>query len=95
MQLTYDKVQKKIERAIDQHFQESRYVTDKKYLKTQRLHYIGGIMQAALFILPLDKYYEVARYCYEKHGYDPGGQAAYGQMTLGMIDLDAEDTDEQ
>lgn len=81
--ITQDWIAERIKKTIDQHFQESRWVSDKEYLKTSRLHFIGGVMQTALHLLPTDKYYEIARYCYEKHGYDPGGQAN-GQMTIDM-----------
>lgn len=71
--ITYDWISDRIKKTIDQHFQESRYMSDKKWLKTQRLHYIGGILQTALHLLPTDKYYDLKQYCYEKYGYNPGG----------------------
>lgn len=82
--MTHDEIETKIKKVIDQHFQESRHVSDSEWLKTQRLHYIGGVMQTALFLLPLEKYYELVHYCYETHGYDPGG-ARDGQMTFQML----------
>lgn len=81
--ITYAWIQERIKKTIAQHFQQSRYVTDTEYLKTERLHFIGGIMQTALHLLPNDKYFEIARWCYETYGYDPGGQAD-GQMTIEM-----------
>lgn len=74
-QITYKWIEERIKKAIAQHFQESRYVTDKEYLKTERLHYIGGIMQTALHLLPNTNYFEIAKWCYDTYGYDPGGQA--------------------
>lgn len=40
--------------------------------KTELWH-IGGILQAALHILPFEKYYDLKEYVYKTYGYDPGG----------------------
>lgn len=77
-------IEKRIKKVIDQHFQESKYVSDKEWLKTQRLHYLGGVLQTGLFLLPTEKYYELVRYCYETYGYDLGG-ATDAQMTFRML----------
>jgi hypothetical protein len=77
-------IEERIKKVIDQHFQEAKHISDKEWLKTQRLHYIGGIMQTALFLLPLDKYFELVRYCYDTYGYDPGG-AQDSQLTFKML----------
>ena len=71
--ITYDWIEERIKQVIDQHFQESKWISDKQWLKTMQLHYIGGILQTALFLLPNDRYYKVKKYVWEKYGYDPGG----------------------
>ena len=81
--LTQAWIEKRIKKVIDQHFQESKYVSDKEWLKTQRLHYLGGVLQTGLFLLPTEKYFELKQYCYDKYGYDPGGLS--GQYTLEML----------
>ena len=53
--ITQDWIAERIKKTIDQHFQESRWVSDKEYLKTSRLHFIGGVMQTALHLLPRRK----------------------------------------
>ena len=70
----------RIKKTIDQHFQESRHITDMEWLKVQRLHYIGGVLQTALHLLPTEKYFELKKYCKDKHGYNPGGLD--GQLTF-------------
>ena len=71
--MTNAEIQRRFERVIDQYF---HYPT-----QVDVVPYIGGVLQAALFILPLDNYYELKEYTYKKHGYDPGG-ASTGQMSI-------------
>lgn len=78
--ITYGWIEQRIKKCIDQHFKESRHITDMEWLKVQRLHYIGGVLQTALHLLPTDRYFELKRYCKEKHGYNPGGLD--GQLTF-------------
>lgn len=82
-QITQKWIVERIEKTIDQHFKESKYILDKEWLKVQRLHFIGGVLQTALHLLPTDKYFEIKQYCYDKYGYDPGGLS--GQYTLDML----------
>ena len=77
----------RIKMTIDQHFQESRNVTDKKYLEEHRTHFIGGILQTALHLLPLDRYMECKNYCYEKYGYDPGGCREQQMSVLELVGI--------
>lgn len=49
--------------------------------KEEQLHHIGGILQAALHILPTDRYFALKQYIYDKHGYNPGGVDT-GQINL-------------
>lgn len=73
---TFTWIENRIKAAIDQHFQYEKRISDKEYIRTIRLYRIGGILQAALFLLPSDRYEQCKMYCYEKHGYDPGGCAS-------------------
>ena len=82
--ITYAWIEERIKMVIAQHFQESRYM-DKDYVKEWRIHYIGGIMQTALHLLPNDRYFVITRWIYETYGYDPGGEdIRSGQMTIEM-----------
>lgn len=78
----------RIKATIDQHFALTQGVKDKEYAKIRTLHNIGGILQTALHLLPLDKYEECKMYCYEKYGYDPGGCR---EQTISVFELMAED----
>ena len=71
--MTNEEIQQRFERVIDQYF---HYPSQSDVVP-----YIGGVLQAALFILPLENYYELKRYTYKKHGYDPGGVQSE-QMTI-------------
>ena len=46
---------------------------NKAYNEQRQLHFIGGVLQAALHILPNDEYFKVKQYVYDNYGYDPGG----------------------
>ena len=83
-QITYKWIEERIKKTIAQHFQESRYM-NKEYIKEWRLHYIGGIMQTALHLLPNERYFAINRWIYETYGYDPGDEGIRsGQMTIEM-----------
>lgn len=82
--ITYAWIEQRIKKCIDQHFQDSQYIGNKERLNERRVPYIGGILQAALHLLPTDRYFECCKYCYYQHGYDPGGVADGGQKTLEM-----------
>ena len=64
--------------TIDQFYAEYRGV---KPDPTIELHFMGGLLQAALHILPNDRYYALKQYIYDKHGYDPGG-CSDGQLCM-------------
>lgn len=77
--MTISEIEIRFQKTIDQHFAEkARAVT---WDKTDEMNYIGGILQAALHILPTDRYLALKQYIYDKHGYDSGG-CDTGQMTL-------------
>lgn len=57
------------------------YGLPKAFINEAQLHYIGGILQAALHILPTSRYFELKQYIYDRHGYDPGGVKT-GQIIL-------------
>ena len=69
--------------CIDQRFAFVPYVKKecKKEAERDTTFYIGGILHAALFILSPDQYQKLKQYCYDKHGYDPGGVET-GQMSI-------------
>ena len=64
--------------TIDQFYAEYR---GAKPDATIELHFMGGLLQAALHILPNDRYYALKQYIYDKHGYDPGG-CSDGQLCM-------------
>ena len=69
-------IEDRFKKTIDQYFAGT-------WMKStnQTTHFIGGVLQSALHILPTDNYYNLKRYCYEKHGYDPGG-VTDGQISI-------------
>ena len=76
--MTVNEIEKRFKASIDQWYQ----FPNKNYVKENQMHHIGGILQAALHILPLDNYYALKQYVYDAHGYDPGG------VTTGQISFD-------
>lgn len=67
--MNVSEIEDRFKATIDQHFSNGIYGRGDSVT----LWFIGGVLQSALHILPLDNYYGLKRYCYEKHGYDPGG----------------------
>ena len=57
------------------------YGLPKAFINKAQQHYIAGILQAALHILPTNRYFELKQYIYDTHGYDPGG-CRTGQISL-------------
>lgn len=78
--MTYAEIELGFRKTVDQYYAYLPYMNDK-YREESELFYIGGILQAALHILPLSKYELLKRYIYDRHGYDPGGVTT-GQMTI-------------
>lgn len=78
--MTNAEIVKKFRATIDQYY-AFPWNLDKDYREQHQQIYIGGILQAALHILPWDDYYGLKTYIWEKHGYDPGG-VTDGQMTI-------------
>ena len=67
--MTNAQITEQFRRTIDQFFE----FPNKGYIEESRLLFIGGVLQAALHVLPWNEYWSLKVYCYEKHGYDPGG----------------------
>lgn len=80
--MTINEIKQSFKKCIDQYY----HYPNKQYIRENQIHYIGGVLQAALHILPTDDYYEVKQYVYDKHGYNPGGcdtgQISFKDMIL-------------
>ena len=63
--------------TIDQFYK----FTNERYIQESQLHFIGGVLQVALHLLPFDDYNSIKFYIFEKYGYDPGG-CTDGQVSL-------------
>ena len=72
-------IEERFKKSIDQWFAVMPYYNETEATRDATFH-IGGILQAALHVIPT-RYDALKRYCYEKHGYNPGG-VTDGQMTL-------------
>ena len=79
--MTNAEISTALERAIDQYYSQLKY-TRKGYREKSEVYFIGGILKSGLFLLPTNEYYELKRYVYDNHGYDPGG------VTDGQISMD-------
>ena len=78
--MTEAEITKRFKKCIDQYYA----FPDERYVREKQMHHVGGILQAALHILPWEKYYELKVYCFTQHGYDPGG-VTDGQMTINEL----------
>lgn len=67
--MTYKDLSDKIKATIDQFYK----VPSSAYIEEAQLHFIGGVLQTALHLLPFDDYNAIKKYIYETYGYDPGG----------------------
>ena len=67
--MTNQDIVNRFKKTIDQWYAQP----NEQYNREHQLHHIGGILQAALHILPTDSYFALKQYVYDKHGYDPGG----------------------
>lgn len=76
--MTHAEIEKGFQATIDQ-FYAQRGVCH--YVPGEELYFIGGILQAALHIIPTNRYLALKQYIYDKHGYDPGG-VAEGQIEV-------------
>lgn len=76
--MTVKEIQQRFEKCIDQYYAQLKYM-DPNYRKETEMLKIGGMLQAALHVLPNKNYFELNEYVYTKHGYDPGGVK---QMTM-------------
>lgn len=78
--MKHSEIENGFQKTIDQYYSQLKYMKDG-YRDMSELWFIGGILQAALHILPTDMYYGLKQYIYDKHGYDPGGVAS-GQINI-------------
>lgn len=51
-----------------------------RHIEEAQLHFIGGVLQTALHLLPTDDYYDMKNYIFAKWGYNAGG--VDGQMDI-------------
>lgn len=75
--MTNAEIETGFQKTIDQFYA----FRNTQYIRETQLHFIGGVLQAALHILPTDRYFALKDYIYTKYGYDPGG-CKYGEMSL-------------
>lgn len=80
-----DEIEERFRGCIDQWFHTCKHLHDAE---EKTLWYIGGVLKAALFILPNDRYFALKQYCFDKHGYNPGG------VDTGQYEIDDYVTDE-
>lgn len=88
--MTVAEIQKRFEATIDQYYAELKYMKTGFREKTELWH-IGGILQAALHILPNDNYFQLKKYVYDTYGYNPGGvaeQITFDEIGGGRIECD-------
>lgn len=76
--MTLSDIKNGIKATIDQFYSFQNH----RYIEESQLHFIGGVLQTALHLLPFDEYNELKMYIYTKHGYDAGG------CTDGQISFD-------
>ena len=67
--MTEAQVIKGFKATIDQYY----HFPNKNYIEENQLHFIGGVLQAALHIISNDNYFALKQYIYDTYGYDPGG----------------------
>ena len=75
-----NEIEQRFRATIDQFYT----FPSQDYIKRAQLNFIGGVLQSALHILPLDRYLALKEYIYEKYGYDPGGVVT-GQIRIEEI----------
>jgi len=68
--MTNAEIKEGFRKTIDQFY---ALPTHKGYKEEAQLHFIGGVLQSALHILPNKDYFDLRQYVYTQHGYDPGG----------------------
>lgn len=78
--MTVAEIENGFRATVDQFFASYPHIRDTDH----ELYHIGGVLQAALHILPTERYFALKNYIYETHGYDPGG-CKTGQ--IGMEDM--------
>jgi len=76
--MTHNEVIDGFKKTVDQFYKAP---TSAEYKQSAQLHFIGGVLQSALHILPNDKYFELKQWIYTTHGYDSGG-CTDGQIAI-------------
>ena len=71
--MTNKEIQERIKKTIDQFYNLCFIREHREKYKDWELHYIGGVLQTALHLLPYNQYDELKFYIYDAYGYDPGG----------------------
>ena len=74
--MTNEEMIERIRMTIDQFY----HGPSQRHIEEAQLHFIGGILQTALHLLPTDDYYDMKRYIFAKYGYNAGG--VDGQMNV-------------
>ncbi len=74
--MTNAKIIEGIKKTIDQFYRGP----SSRHIEEAQLHFIGGVLQTALHLLPTDEYYDIKNYIFAKWGYNPGG--VDGQMNV-------------
>lgn len=78
--MTKAEIKDRIKATVDQFYS----LPSMPYRESAQLHFIGGVLQTALHLLPFDDYNEIKFYIYEVYGYDPGG-CTDGQIAINEI----------
>ena len=84
--MTNTEIKERIKKTIDQ-FYNTFFFKGEPKSKDWELHYIGGILQTALHLLPYKEYEEIKFYIYETYGYDPGGCSYDYQLEFKDLNL--------
>ena len=74
--MTNKEMIERIRATIDQFYRHP----NSRYIEETQLHFIGGVLQTALHLLPTDDYYDMKNYIFAKWGYNAGG--VDGQMNI-------------
>ena len=67
--MTNAEIIERIKKTIDQFY----HGPSSRHIEEAQLHFIGGVLQTALHLLPTDDYQDIKQYIFAKWGYNPGG----------------------
>jgi len=77
-------IKERFQMTIDQYYSHP----NEQYIRENQMHFIGGVLQAALHILPWNDYHSLKVYCFEQHRYDPGGVSDCRWDLDGQMNMD-------